>query len=281
MAPLGPAPRMTKEWLRAHCRANKLYQTPSLNDTLHLHYQGFSRIENLEEYTGLKAVFLEGNGLESLDGLQVRLPLSLRAVTSVCLWGPCRIPRPDRPACHPAAQCAPGLRCIFAQQNCLPRIEHLESLKQLDTLNVTSNRLESLDGLEALQCLTSLQAAHNQLRSVSALAPLATVPGLSSVDVTDNELDGEAEELVALLARMPCLRALYLSAGNPIAAKLRPYRKRLVAALPQLAYLDDRPVFDAERRAAEAWARGGEAEERVERERIIVRGVAGACVAAY
>ena len=92
------------------------------------------------------------------------------------------------------------------------------------------------------------------------------------MDVTDNELDGEAEELVALLARMPALRALYLSAGNPIAAKLRPYRKRLVAALPQLAYLDDRPVFDAERRAAEAWARGGETEERVERERIIVRG---------
>ena len=44
MAPLGPAPQMTKEWLRAHCRANKLYVTPSLNDTLHLHYQGFNRI---------------------------------------------------------------------------------------------------------------------------------------------------------------------------------------------------------------------------------------------
>jgi len=30
------------------------------------------RLENLEEYTGLKSVFLEGNGLESLDGLQAR-----------------------------------------------------------------------------------------------------------------------------------------------------------------------------------------------------------------
>ena len=84
MAPLGPAPQMTKEWLRAHCRANKLYVTPSLNDTLHLHYQGFNRIENLEEYTGLKAVFLEGNGLESLDGLQVRQPCCPQRQTSVC-----------------------------------------------------------------------------------------------------------------------------------------------------------------------------------------------------
>jgi Leucine-rich repeat (LRR) protein len=182
------------------------------------------------------------------------------------------LPHRSAPRLSPRPQCAPGLRCIFAQQNCLARIEHLGSLRQLDTLNVSANRLDSLDGLEQLQCLTSLQAAHNQLRTLASLAALAAVPGLSSVDVTDNELDGEAEELVALLARMPSLRALYLCAGNPIAAKLRPYRKRLVAALPQLAYLDDRPVFDAERRAAEAWARGGETEERVERERIIVRG---------
>jgi Leucine-rich repeat (LRR) protein len=34
--------------------------------------QGFARIENLDEYTGLKSIFLEGNGLESLDGLQAR-----------------------------------------------------------------------------------------------------------------------------------------------------------------------------------------------------------------
>jgi hypothetical protein len=34
--------------------------------------QGFARIQNLDEYTGLKSIFLEGNGLESLDGLQAR-----------------------------------------------------------------------------------------------------------------------------------------------------------------------------------------------------------------
>jgi dynein assembly factor 1, axonemal len=147
----------------------------------------------------------------------------------------------------------------------------LETFVALDTLNVSRNKVDTLHGVQHLLSLTNLQAAHNQLRTVASLAALAQCPLLSSVDVTDNDLDGDPEELLALFARMPALRALYLSAGNPIAAKLRPYRKRLIACIPGLAYLDDRPVFDAERRAAEAWARGGEAEERAERDKIIVR----------
>lgn len=60
---------MTPEALRAVCREHKLYQTPRLNDRLYCNFKGFHRIEGLEEYCGLKALFLEGNALESLDGL--------------------------------------------------------------------------------------------------------------------------------------------------------------------------------------------------------------------
>lgn len=64
---------MTSSVLLDICKEHKLYKTPSLNDSLFCNYKGFSSIANLEPFTGLKALFMEGNALESLDGLP-RLP---------------------------------------------------------------------------------------------------------------------------------------------------------------------------------------------------------------
>ena len=61
--------RMTKQALLDICKDNQLYRTPSLNDKLYCNFKGFASIENLEEYTALKALFLEGNVIESMDGL--------------------------------------------------------------------------------------------------------------------------------------------------------------------------------------------------------------------
>lgn len=61
---------MNKTTLRNLCKQNGLYTTPGINDKIYLHYKGFRRIENLEEYTGLKAIWLEGNGLGRIEGLE-------------------------------------------------------------------------------------------------------------------------------------------------------------------------------------------------------------------
>jgi len=83
------------------------------------------------------------------------------------------------------------------------------------------------------------------------------------VDVSDNYLDDD-RILSEVLYKMEDLRVLYLQ-GNPITKNTRFYRKTLTSNIPDLRYLDDKPVFEDERRFAEAWARGGLPEEKEER----------------
>ena len=69
----------------------------------HLTCQGFSKIQNLDEYTGLKVIWLEGNGLTRIEGLDCQLELST----------------------------------LYLQENVIERIENLSHLHQLNTLNLS------------------------------------------------------------------------------------------------------------------------------------------------
>lgn len=66
---------------------------------------------------------------------------------------------------------------------------------------------------------------------------------------------------------MPNLRCLYLN-NNKVVQNYSNYRKTVIAKMPKLTYLDDRPVFEEDRRRAEAFMRGGLEEEREEMKRI-------------
>ena len=55
---------------------------------------------------------------------------------------------------------------------------------------------------------------------------------------------------------MPNLAVVYLQ-NNRFNKKIAHYRKTLISKMTNLKYIDDKPVFDDERRYAEAWAKGG------------------------
>uniref|UniRef100_A0A8D3BF04 Dynein assembly factor 1, axonemal n=1 Tax=Scophthalmus maximus TaxID=52904 RepID=A0A8D3BF04_SCOMX len=223
-------PRMTKRFLKDLCKQHKLYTTPCLNDTLYLHFKGFSAIENLEEFTGLKCLWLESNGLQRIENLDAQT----------------------------------DLRCLFLHQNLIYKLENLEHLKQLCTLNVSNNYINKVENISCLPHLSTLQIAHNKLETVVDIEHLSQCLAISVLDMSHNQL--KDPEILPVLEAMPGLRVLNLM-GNEVLRKIPNYRKTMIVNLKQLTYLDDHPVFPKDRACAEAWAAGGLEGERSERER--------------
>ncbi|XP_045780504.1 uncharacterized protein LOC123877703 [Maniola jurtina] len=227
-------PRMTKEFIKNHCKQHKLYSTPYLNDILYLHFKGFSKIENLEEYTGLKCIFLENNGIQRIEGLDT---LS-------------------------------ELKCLYLHYNVIRKIENLQGCPKLDTLNLDHNFVTKIENLDVVPDLHTLSMAHNMMSSVDDLEQLRYCRNLSVVDLSYNRLEDPL--IVDVLADMAILKVLVLT-GNPVVRNIPAYRKTLTLRLKELLNLDNRPVFPRDRACAEAWQRGGVQEEIAERRRWIER----------
>ncbi|CAM9645077.1 unnamed protein product, partial [Phaeothamnion confervicola] len=220
---------MTPDAIREAAVEDGGYETPELNDTLYLHFRGFRKIEGLDEYTGLKALWLGSNGISVLEGLP---QLS-------------------------------ELRCLFVQQNLIASIgDGLAGLRSLVQLDLSENRLTRLDGLAHLPALHTLNVAKNALADAEAVVHLTECAALTNVDLSQNRLEGGA--VLDVLRAVPALVALTV-AGNPFVTSVPHFRKATIATMPRLRYLD-RPVFEQERLTAEAWAVGGAKAEQTARQ---------------
>ena len=213
-------PRMSPAAIKLTCLQNDgCYESPELNDKLYLHFRAYRKIENLAPYVNVKTVWLDSNGITTIEGLE----------------------------------CLQQLRTLFLSKNLISSIQGLSSLSYLSLIDLSDNRLGTLEGLADCQSLETLNISRNALTTAESIQTLTKCMRLQTLDMTHNLLE-EKEDILQVFQNIPALVTLSVT-GNEV-CKLPSFRKRLIATVPKLGFLD-RPIEELERVGANAFATGG------------------------
>lgn len=134
----------------------------------------------------------------------------------------------------------PSLRELKLTGSSLATLRDLGTqLTALRVLWIGRCAVAHLDGLGALPALRELYASFNDIADVGGVAELEE---LHTLDLEGNRVEADQLEWLAACAS---LRALTLE-GNPVAVR-QDYRSAVAGTVPQLEYIDDEPVTEADR----------------------------------
>ena len=190
---------------------------------------GFEIIENLENYTDIKSIWMESNGIIKIQGLD-----------------------------HMT-----GMRCLYLHQNKIPRMENLLTFVKLAVLNLSHNKIRVVEGLENCLELGTVDLSHNEIENITDCDQLKELPKLAHLDLKANKI-GDKDEIVPFVAALPEIISIYLL-QNPCLRMISNLRRQLTLASPTLYYLDDRAITELDRRLVLAFEEGGKEAELVVR----------------
>ena len=213
---------ITEDFCKKLCYYNGGYDSAKLNVNLYLHFQGFRKIQNLENFTNLQVLYLENNSISKIEGLDKLV----------------------------------NLTCLYLQNNYIKEIENLENNKKLSILNLSNNKIIQIPNISYLENLENLYISKNYLNNIQNLEGLLSLKSLSLLDIQNNPFsDISSDDLISFLNKLQKLKVLYLK--GDITRSISNYRRNLIVKIKNLTYLDDRPIKKEDRIGAIAFFEGG------------------------
>ena len=212
---------ITEDFCKKLCYYNGGYDSPKLNVNLYLHFQGFRKIQNLDNFTNLQVLYLENNSINKIEGLDKLI----------------------------------NLTCLYLQNNYIKEIENLENNIKLSILNLSNNKIQSIPNISYLDKLENLYISKNSLSTIQNLEGLLNLKSLSLLDIQNNPFSVSPDDLITFLNKLEKLKVLYLK--GDITRLIPNYRRTLIVKIKNLTYLDDKPIKNEDKVGAEAYFKGG------------------------
>ena len=212
---------ITEDFCKKLCYYNGGYDSPKLNVNLYLHFQGFRKIQNLDNFTNLQVLYLENNSINKIEGLDKLI----------------------------------NLTCLYLQNNYIKEIENLENNTKLSILNLSNNKIQSIPNISYLDKLENLYISKNSLSAIQNLEGLLNLKSLSLLDIQNNPFTVSPDDLIIFLNKLEKLKVLYLK--GDITRLIPNYRRTLIVKIKNLTYLDDKPIKNEDKVGAEAYFKGG------------------------